>query len=186
MPRHCKASGTRPQTRRCRPRCTPCPRECSAPPEFADALARLRQAGITFNSRAPWPAPTLLNLESTSRSCDPIGRLTAASSSPSCKHPTGTPTVCALAWRRAAPIRIRREAGAPVEIVNRIAALALAGWIAGEKTFFYVHAYSRGTTPCIGSQRPGARFARAPRARSANALPGQMWRPDRTSLRSIL
>jgi hypothetical protein len=39
-------------------------------------------------------------------------------------------------------IRIRTEAAAPAEIVNRIAASALAGWIAGEKSFFSVHAYS--------------------------------------------
>ncbi|MDB5409284.1 MAG: hypothetical protein JWL84_4196 [Rhodospirillales bacterium] len=33
--------------------------------------------------------------------------------------------------------------GAPAEIVNRIAASVLAGLIAGEKSFFYVRAYSR-------------------------------------------
>lgn len=35
------------------------------------------------------------------------------------------------------------EAAAPADIVNRIAASALAGWITREKSFFYVRAYSR-------------------------------------------
>jgi hypothetical protein len=34
-------------------------------------------------------------------------------------------------------------ADAPGDIVNRIAASALAGWIANTKTFFYFRAYSR-------------------------------------------
>jgi UDP-MurNAc hydroxylase len=35
------------------------------------------------------------------------------------------------------------EEAAPADVVNRIAASALAGWIAREKSFFYVRAYSR-------------------------------------------
>lgn len=35
------------------------------------------------------------------------------------------------------------EAAMPADIVNRIAASALAGWVAHEKSFFYVRAYSR-------------------------------------------
>jgi len=54
------------------------------------ALARVRQAGITSSSRDPWLASTPLTVESTSHSCGPIGRLAAASSSPTYKHPTAT------------------------------------------------------------------------------------------------
>jgi hypothetical protein len=53
------------------------------------------------------------------------------------------------AWYRfefdddAVHIGTEAHAAAPADVVHRIAASALAGWIAGEKSFFYVRAYSR-------------------------------------------